>query len=168
MDVNGGGTAASDGELIFQTPNGTDPLPYYGLNVGEKFRVTRDGAKVTGELEVTGDITALTSDIRLKTDIESIDNALDKVDQLNGYYFEWNNVAKNLDGGKSFKEGVEVGVSAQEIEKVLPEVVTEAPIVKIENLDVDYKTVYYDKIVPLLIEAIKELRAEVKKLKEDK
>ena len=97
-----------------------------------------------------------------------IDNSLDKVYQLNGYYFEWNDVAKNLDGGKSFKEGVEVGVSAQEIEKVLPEVVTEAPIVKIENLDVDYKTVYYDKIVPLLIEAIKELRAEVKKLKEDK
>ena len=77
-------------------------------------------------------------------------------------------VAKSLDGGKSFKEGIEVGVSAQEIEKVLPEVVTEAPIVKVENLDVDYKTVYYDKIVPLLIEAIKELRAEVKKLKEDK
>ena len=107
------------------------------------------------------------SDIRLKEDVKTIDNALDKVDELNGYYFEWNDVAKGLDGGRSFKEGMEVGVSAQEIEKVLPEVVTEAPIVKIENLDVDYKTVYYDKIVPLLIEAIKELRAEVKKLKED-
>jgi hypothetical protein len=151
--TSGGATTVSAGNGI-------------GLNTGNG-TITMSGS-FSGSFSATSNITAYSSDERLKDFKGKIDNALDKVDQLNGYYFEWNDVAKNLDGGKSFKEGVEVGVSAQEIEKVLPEVVTEAPIVKIENLDVDYKTVYYDKIVPLLIEAIKELRAEVKKLKEDK
>jgi hypothetical protein len=151
--TSGGATTVSAGNGI-------------GLNTGNG-TITMSGS-FSGSFSATGNLTAYSSDERLKDFKGKIDNALDKVDQLNGYYFEWNDVAKNLDGGKSFKEGVEVGVSAQEIEKVLPEVVTEAPIVKIENLDVDYKTVYYDKIVPLLIEAIKELRAEVKKLKEDK
>ena len=151
--TSGGATTVSAGNGI-------------GLNTGNG-TITMSGS-FSGSFSATSNITAYSSDERLKDFKGKIDNALDKVDQLNGYYFEWNDVAKNLDNGKSFKEGVEVGVSAQEIEKVLPEVVTEAPIVKIENLDVDYKTVYYDKIVPLLIEAIKELRAEVKKLKEDK
>ena len=151
--TSGGATTVSAGNGI-------------GLNTGNG-TITMSGS-FSGSFSATSNITAYSSDERLKDFKGKIDNALDKVDQLNGYYFEWNDVAKGLDGGKSFKEGMEVGVSAQEIEKVLPEVVTEAPIVKIENLDVDYKTVYYDKIVPLLIEAIKELRAEVKKLKEDK
>ena len=151
--TSGGATTVSAGNGIsLNTGNGT---------------ITMSGS-YSGSFSATSNITAYSSDERLKNFHGKIDNALDKVDQLNGYYYEWNDVAKSLDGGKSFKEGIEVGVSAQEIEKVLPEVVTEAPIVKVENLDVDYKTVYYDKIVPLLIEAIKELRAEVKKLKEGK
>ena len=47
----------------------------------------------------------------------------------------------------------------------MPEVVAEAPIVKIHELDTDYKTVHYDKLVPLLIESIKELKAELEELK---
>ena len=161
MDVNGGGTAASDGELIFQTPNGTDPLPYYGLNVGEKFRVTRDGAKVTGELEVTGDITALTSDIRFKTDIKPIDNALDKVCKISGFTYKHNEAAKvrcNIDTGDQRY----VGVSAQDVQQVLPEAVKSAPS------NDEYLTVQYEKLVPLLIEAIKELKNEIDELKNNK
>ena len=160
--TNNSGYVTSSGVTSVATGNGLS-----GGTITSTGTLTMSGS-YSGSFAATSNITAYSSDERLKHFKGKIDNALDKVDQLNGYYFEWNDVAKSLDGGKSFKEGMEVGVSAQEIEKVLPEVVTEAPIVKIENLDVDYKTVYYDKIVPLLIEAIKELRAEVKELKKAK
>jgi len=149
------------GELIFITPNPTFSLPMYGQNVGEKFRVTRGGAKVTGELEVTGDITALTSDIRLKTDIESIDNALDKVCKISGFTYKHNEAAKvrcNIDTGDQRY----VGVSAQDVQQVLPEAVKPAPS------NDEYLTVQYEKLVPLLIEAIKELKNEIDELKNNK
>ena len=154
---NNAGYVTSSGVTSVATGNGCT-----GGTFTSSGTVSMSGS-YSGSFSASSNITAYSSDERLKDFKGKIDNALDKVDQLNGYYFEWNDVAKGLDGGKSFKEGMEVGVSAQEIEKVLPEVVTEAPIVKIENLDTDYKTVYYDKIVPLLIEAIKELNEKLDK-----
>ena len=68
--------------------------------------------------------------------------------QLNGYYYTENETAKELGYNN---DRLQVGVSAQEVQKVLPEVVTEAPI------DDNYLTVWYDKLIPLIIEAIKEL-----------
>ena len=73
---------------------------------------------------------------------------LDKVKQLNGYYYVENEVAKGLGYDN---EDMQVGLSAQEVQKVLPEVVTKAPI------DEEYLTIWYDKLIPLLIEAVKEL-----------
>ena len=78
-----------------------------------------------------------------------------KVKELRGVYFEENETAKSLGYNNEKRQ---VGVIAQEVEKVLPEVVTEAPI------DNKYITVWYDKLVPLLIEAIKELSAKVEEL----
>ena len=77
---------------------------------------------------------------------------------MTGYYFKENELAKKFGYDNDNRQ---VGVSAQEVEKVLPEVVTEAPF------NPEYKSVWYEKLVPLLIEAIKELEAKVKKL-EDK
>jgi hypothetical protein len=77
------------------------------------------------------------------------------VDQLTGFYYEANQTAQDL--GYTVKR--EVGISAQDVQKVLPEIVTTAPI------DDKYLTVYYDRLAPLLIEAIKELRAEVNDIK---
>jgi hypothetical protein len=111
---------------------------------------------VTGEIRATNAITAYYSDARLKDFHGRIDGALSKVQQLNGYYFTENETAKSL-GYTNTR--MQVGVSAQEVESVLPEVVTEAPISD------EYKTVWYDKLVPLLIEAIKELKAEVDELR---
>lgn len=104
-----------------------------------------------GAVRVKGDITAFySSDTRLKKNISPIKNALDKVSSISGNTFEWNE--------KSLNEGEEVGVLAQEIEKLgLPNVVTTR-----EN---GYKAVRYEKLVPLLIEAIKELKGEIEDLK---
>jgi len=116
------------------------------------------GAALTGDFTATGNITAYFSDERLKTFEGKIEGALDKVSQLNGYYFHENEEAKDL-GYKNDER--QVGVSAQEVEAVLPEIIKPAPI------HPKYKTVQYDKLVPLLIEAIKELKEEVRQLKED-
>jgi hypothetical protein len=114
------------------------------------------------EVRSSGEITAYYSDDRLKNRIGNIESALDKVNQLNGFTFTPNQDAIDL-GVDLDKDKVRVGVSAQEVEAVLPEVVTAAAI---EN-DQDYKTVQYDKMVPLLIEAIKELTEQNKELKSE-
>jgi len=102
-----------------------------------------------------GDITAFaTSDLRLKTNIKSIKNALVKVNSLNGITFNWNELAEGKD-----TEVSEAGIIAQEVKEVLPEVVTER--------DNGYLAVKYEKMVPLLIEAIKELSTKVDNLTEE-
>jgi hypothetical protein len=111
---------------------------------------------VNGAVNAVGDITAFySSDARLKTNIETINDALNKVNSLRGVTFNWNELASDKD--ISIREA---GVIAQEVREVLPEVVTER-----EN---GYLAVRYEKIVPLLIEAIKELRNELEILKQSK
>jgi len=101
---------------------------------------------ITGNLRVTGDITAFwTSDERLKDNVTSIEDPLEKVISISGNTFDWNE--------KSDKEGHDVGLIAQEIEKVLPEAVV--------TRDNGYLAVDYHKVVPLLVEAIKELSSKV-------
>ena len=106
------------------------------------------GSGTAGEIRATNNITAYYSDERLKDFKGKIGSALDKVKQLNGYYYVENETAKEL-GYNNDK--MQVGLSAQQVQKVLPEVVTKAPI------DEKYLTIWYDKLIPLLIEAIKEL-----------
>ena len=77
---------------------------------------------------------------------------LDKINQIGGYSFVWNTQKQDIYNGKDY------GVIAQEIEEILPELVTTK-----EN---GYKAVKYDKLVSLLIEGIKELSSEIKELKE--
>ena len=112
-----------------------------------------------GDLHVDGNVIAYSttiSDERLKTDIVKIDSALDKVDQINGYTFTY-----TTDGKKS------AGVIAQEVEKVLPSAITEStlPLKMGEDDKTEYKAVQYDQLIGLLVEAIKELKAEVAELK---
>ena len=157
--TNNSGYVTSSGVTSVATGNGLS-----GGTITSTGTLTMSGS-YSGTFQAKGNLSAYASDERLKNFKGKIENALDKVDRLSGYYYEWNDLAKSLDNGKSFKDGIEVGVSAQEVEEVLPEVVSIAPIVEIENLDTDYKTIHYDKIVPLLIEAIKELKTEVEELK---
>jgi hypothetical protein len=107
----------------------------------------------TGEIRALGDITAYySSDIRLKENIIPIENALSKVESISGNTYDWK---EGFDEIHSHK-GNDVGVIAQEIEEILPQIVT--------NRDNGYKAVQYEKIIPLLIEAIKELSSKVDRL----
>jgi len=117
--------------------------------------VSSGSVAVTGAITATGNITAYYSDDRLKNKLGNIENALDKVCSLDGFYYEANETAQAL----GYKPVREVGLSAQSVQKVLPEVIAPAPI------DSQYLTMHYERVVPLLVEAIKELRAEVASLK---
>ena len=113
-------------------------------------QITGSAALINGAITATGDITAFhSSDERLKYNITPIKGALDKINQIGGYEFDWND--------KSEHTGHDVGVIAQEIEKVLPELVVDR--------DTGYKAVRYDKIVALLINAIKEQQLQIYELK---
>jgi len=153
---------ATDAEALAGTSTDTSISParlkYTLINANYPTAfVLRSGDTMTGSLNVqgsiiaTGDITAYgsISDKNLKENVLTIDNALAKVEKINGVTFEWNNLAKEA----SNKEGKDVGVIAQEVEDVLPDVVV--------TRDNGYKAVYYEKLVPLLIEAIKELNKKV-------
>jgi hypothetical protein len=123
----------------------------------------------TSSITSAGNITAYSSDSRLKLNQTPIDGALNKVMSIGGYTFDWDmDKCDSLD----FKPANvhEHGVIAQEIETVVPDAVCDAPF----DRDIDgnsisgdeYKTVRYERLVPLLIEAIKEQQAQIDELKE--
>jgi len=104
------------------------------------------------QIEASGDIIAFgSSDRNLKDNIQPIENPLEKMDKIGGYTFVWNNK-------QSTYQGKDVGVVAQEIQEVLPEIVS--------GRANGYLGVKYEKIVPLLIESIKELKKEVEDIKQ--
>ena len=112
----------------------------------------------SGAAYFADDVTAFySSDIGLKKNLATISDPIDKISQLNGYSYEWNETAEELYAGA--KTGTEYGVVAQEVEQVLPEAVETRPT--------GYKAVNYNQLVPLLIECIKDLSARVKQLEDN-
>lgn len=144
--------SASTGAITLSTPQSigtTSSVQHGSLGIGTAASGT------TGEIRATNNITAYYSDDRLKNNLGNIPNALALLKTLNGFYYEANQTAVDL--GYEVKR--EVGVSAQQVQAIMPEVVAPAPI------DEKYLTVRYERLVPLLIEAIKELEAQVAELK---
>jgi hypothetical protein len=119
----------------------------------------------TGEIRATNEVTAYYSDARLKDDVKNIEDALGKVQKLNGVSYVESALAKLFGYDNSKRQ---VGVIAQEVQAVLPEAIRPAPF------DVDaegnsksgenYLTVKYENLIPLLIEAIKQLSTRVEEL----
>ena len=123
---------------------------YSGSSLSVTGDMTGSALLVNGAINATGDITAFfSSDERLKDNVTPIGSAIDKINQIGGYEFDWNNSSEH--------SGHDVGVIAQEIEKVLPEVVATR-----KN---GYLAVRYEKIVALLIQAVKEQQLQIEELK---
>ncbi|MDY6903143.1 MAG: tail fiber domain-containing protein [Thermodesulfobacteriota bacterium] len=121
-------------------------------NSGNSVLELSQGGNVHVDNILTAGSCCQSSDIRLKTNITTCDNALDKVSQLRGVTFNWKDEDKD--------PGTQLGVIAQEVEKVFPEVV------ETDSQD-GYKSVAYSKLVAPLIEAVKELKAENDDLKKE-
>ena len=119
------------------------------------FGVGTAASGTPGEIRATNNITAYYSDDRLKTKLGLISDPIEKVKSLSGFYFEANETAVAL----GYTKQREVGVSAQEVQAILPEIIAPAPI------DAQYMTVRYEKLIPLLIEAIKAQQVQIEELK---
>ena len=114
----------------------------------------------TGEVRATSEITAYySSDNRLKENVQLLNNPLELIEQIRGVRFDWTDSYIESRGGEDnfFVRKHDIGVIAQEVEKILPEIVA----MRTDG----YLAVKYEKLVPLLIEAIKELAREVEELK---
>ena len=127
---------------------------------------------VSGDIASTGDITAYYSDIRLKDIHSNINNPLEIINNLNGFYYTPNELAKSL-GINKYK--MEIGLSAQDVQKVLPELVNIAPFDMMVDDDGkiisksgnNYLTISYERIVPILIEGIKEQNKKITNLENE-
>ena len=107
---------------------------------------------VQGTIQATGDVVAFSSsDERLKDNLKPITDALDKTLTLTGYEFDWND-------NQDIHQGHDVGVVAQEVEQVLPDIVV--------TRDDGYKAVKYERLVPLLIESVKSQQQQIDLLKQ--
>jgi hypothetical protein len=159
-DINiGVALAPSFSSITKVGTNGTGDLGQsnnrWGTIWGQGLSLNTADTAPAGAIYATGNITAYYSDENLKTKLGKIENALDKIEELEGFYYEANQTAQDL--GYEVKR--EVGVSAQKTQGVLPEIVHPAPI------DNKYLTVDYERFAPLFIEGIKELRAELRSIK---
>ena len=126
---------------------------------------------IMGNIIATGGITSYYSDERLKIFTSNIHNSLDIINNLNGYYYSPNEIAINA----GFENEKQIGLSAQEVQKVLPEIVKIAPfdMSKDDNGTIsstsgeNYLTICYERLGAVFVEAIKDLTSQIKELKEE-
>ena len=198
IQTNGSGTGnwegySIDGRIVFMHDGATafgiyndvdNEWSLYGIrnsytelryNGATRIRANNTSVDITGAMLATGEVTAYSSDERLKTNISPIENAVDKVKRLNGVHYDWIDEVEELGFNPRLKHN-DAGVIAQDVQKVLPQAVDYAPFDRLYDEETgadigsksgeDYLTVKYEKMVPLLIEAIKEQQDQIDELKE--
>ena len=160
--VNGGDVRSYDEDMVISAVNkskitlkndSTDPLVEIGGDL-----IAKAQNDSLGKLSAENDIIAFASDKRLKENIVEISNPLDKIKQLRGVYYDWKKDVKE----KGFHPGRkinEIGMVAQDVEKVIPQAIEPAPF------NNDYKTIKYNRIIPLLVECIKDQQKQIDELK---
>ena len=173
MDNNNSSTLFSsntENAMVFGTVSNLPTV--FATNNTERMQIEADGdikieeslgigvapSSTTGRLDCSNDVIAFSSsDRRWKENIVRIENPLDKISKIGGYTFDWKELTEEEKRTQHGNEGHDVGVIAQEVKEVLPEVVKER--------DNGYLAVDYEKLVPLLIESIKELKEEIDDIK---
>ena len=173
-----GGTGYHGFMAIYNTyGSATNPKQYWRLNGAGGYEIVNSGytsALFTftqgGDFIATGNMTAYSSDRRLKKNVAPIENSLAKLQKIGGYTFDWD---MELCGKYDFTPSNEHehGVIAQEILEVVPDAVTKAPFdQKVDGTGSksgeDYLTVKYEKLVPLLIQAIKDQQKLIEEMNE--
>jgi len=137
---------------------------YYMGNVGIGTSIPQEKLEVQGNIIATGEITSSFSDIRLKTITSKLTNALDVIGNINGFKYKPNEIALSF----GFEDKEQVGLNAQEVSNYINEVVSLAPfdMERDENGEIfsktgnNYLTIQYEKLIPYLIEGMKELKKE--------
>jgi hypothetical protein len=193
LDSNGNvimksGTSGNSAKFYIRTSDNTSLSTYLGKeafwtviganpNEGWKFRndtpvnvFTINGGTTNFNASLLGSLTQNASDSRLKTNVEQITGALNKVCSLTGITYNWNELALEL--SRLSPAVREVGVFAQDVQQVLPEAVSIAPFDMVDGKQEsasgeNYLTIQYEKLTPLLIEAIKEQQALITQLQAD-
>lgn len=152
----------ADNSLYYPLMNTSTTGQITQLNVSSSkfnFRPSTGVLSVT-EIQADSDITAFSSsDIALKENIMPIDNALDKIEQINGVKYDWTDAFIESKGGEDgyFVRRQDIGLLAQEVETILPEIVA-------VNKN-GYKSIKYERVVALCVEAIKDLKREIEKIR---
>ena len=146
---------------------------YLAYAAGWRAYTTDWGFYISGDLRASGNVIAYYSDIRLKENIETIPNALEKIQKLRGVTYDWNDEKVNINSKRAGTR--DIGLIAQEVEAVEPLLTTEYQtqlthqdsknamdaVDFVPEMSPMYKTIKYDKITALLVEAVKELKAEL-------
>ena len=146
-------SAGNNNDIIFKGVDNTSTITALTLDMSEEGDAYFNNDISGSTVRASGDIIAFnSSDERLKDNVEPIKFPLDKLGKIGGYTFDWNDK-------QQVYHGHDIGVLAQEIEEVIPEAV--------KDRGNGYKGVQYDKIIPLLIEGIKELKEKVKHIEEN-
>ena len=146
-------SAINNKDILFKGVDASSTITALQLDMSEAGNALFNANISGSQIEASGDVIAFgSSDERLKDNITYIHRPIDKINKIGGYKFTWNDKQDTY-------LGKDVGVLAQEIEAVLPEIVT--------TRGSGYKAVKYEKIVPLLIEGIKELDKKIKDIEKN-
>jgi hypothetical protein len=188
LRVNGstGLPAAAGGSSLYFAGGFSSPTAgklYIGDATGWEFLMASRNSSVdttrftfgdTGNFAATGNVTAYSSDRRLKENFKHIESPLEKVQKLNGYTFDWNKKSEEFGFVPQYKTN-DVGLIAQEVQEVLPQAAVLAPFDRetnnagetVSKSGENYLTIQYERLVPLLVEAIKEQQEQINTLKEE-
>lgn len=180
--VDNGGELSIGERLVFhssdtQIPASGTYFDWVSLNVFETyingikcatFNGAGGGFDVNGALTATGNITAYSSDIRLKDVIAPLNNCIETINSWGVFSYTWNDIARNA--SEAFNhDRIEIGFAAQDIQKEYPEIIKPAPFDTKDGESIsgeDYLTVQYEKTTPIIVGALQEALALISKLEE--